>query len=135
MMGDECPGGMEIFQARLLVEICVGATELSATPEPFGPRKRRQEGSAEIALRVVRRRERNAGRIAVMDVIRGNTETEITVFPEEVEDLAAVLVKLYFVAFEVFDDGAAAEVGFGRLGKDGCLEFAELVEGVGEGWD
>ena len=68
-------------------------------------------------------------------MIRGNTETEITVFREEVEDLASVLVKLYFVAFEVFDDGTATEFGFGRIGEDGCVEFSELVEGVGEGRD
>ena len=82
MMGEEWPGGMEIFQARLLVEMFMGGVELSATPEPFGPRKRDQE---ESAARAVPKRERDARRAAEMSLIRGNTSREITDFGREGE--------------------------------------------------
>ena len=73
---------MEIFQARLLVEMFVGGLESCATPEPVGPRTRDQEGSA---ARVVWRRERNAERIIEMELIRGDTALEITEFGGEWE--------------------------------------------------
>ena len=64
---------MEIFQARLLVEMFVGGLAERETPEPFGPRKRDQEGSAAIEVKMSEARS-----AARRNVITGDTLREIT---------------------------------------------------------
>ena len=59
---------MAIFQARLFVEMFVGGLEERETPDPLGPRKRDQEVSEAIEVKM-----REARSEARRDMIAGDT--------------------------------------------------------------